>query len=119
MVSEFILVLALAGFGLVAAVPMLILPKLIAPNRPGLMKNSAFECGQTPTGEGKMSFMMQYYSFLIMFVIIDVMAIFLFAWGVAYLELGLTSALPVIGFLAIMMPAIGYALYMSDKKNVW
>ncbi len=119
MVSEFILVLALGGFGMAAAVPMLMAHKVLAPIRPGFMKNSAYECGQTPTGEGKMSFMMQYYSFLIMFVVIDVMALFLFAWGVAYVELGLTSVLPVIAFLAIMMPAVGYALYMSDKKNVW
>ena len=36
-----------------------------------------------------MHFMMQYYAYLLMFVVFDVMAMFLFAWAVAYQPLAL------------------------------
>ena len=36
-----------------------------------------------PSGEGRSHFMMQYYSYILMFVVFDVMTIFLYLWGVS------------------------------------
>ena len=72
------------GFGLVASVPALIISKLISPRRRyNPVKFLPMECGQVPSGEGRTHFMMQYYAYILMFVVFDVMAIFLYIWGVS------------------------------------
>ncbi len=40
-----------------------------------------------PTGEGRSHFMMQYYAYILMFVVFDVMSIFLYAWGSSLLAI--------------------------------
>ena len=77
------------------------------------------ECGQVPSGAGRTHFMMQYYAYILMFVIFDVMAIFLYAWGSTILNMPRTATLPIIAFLAIMFAAMAFALYQSKRRNIW
>jgi len=62
---------------------------------------------------------MQYYPYILMFVVFDVMAIFLYAWGSALLELPKSATLPMMGFLAIMFGAMAFALYQSERRRIW
>ena len=77
------------------------------------------ECGQVPSGEGRTHFMMQYYAYILMFVVFDVVAIFLYAWGSSLLGLPKAASLPIIGFLAIMFGAMAFAIYQSGRRNIW
>lgn len=63
--------------------------------------------------------MMQYYSYVLMFVVFDVMSIFLYAWGSSLLGLPKTATLPIIAFLGVMFAAFAYALYQAGRKNIW
>ena len=63
--------------------------------------------------------MMQYYAYILMFVVFDVMAIFLYAWGSTILHLPKAATLPIIAFLAIMFAAMAFALYQSRRRNIW
>jgi NADH-quinone oxidoreductase subunit A len=63
--------------------------------------------------------MMQYYAYILMFVIFDVMAIFLYAWGSALLDLPKVATLPILAFLGIMFAAMAFALYQTKRKNIW
>ncbi len=117
--TEFILVLFLAGFGLVAGLPMILLPLLFAPKKPNPIKSETFESGQVPAGESKVHLIMQYYAYLIMFVVFDVIVMFLFVFGVSFLNLGLLSALPMISFLAIIFVPMGYALHLARNREIW
>ena len=65
------------------------------------------------------SFMMQYYAYILMFVIFDVMAIFLYAWGSTLLDLTKEATLPILAFLGIMFAAMAFALYQTKRKNIW
>ena len=108
------------GFGLVASVPALILSRLVSPRRRyNPVKFLPMECGQMPTGEGRSHFMMQYYAYILMFVVFDVMAIFLYAWGSALFNIPREATLPIIAFLGIMFAAMGYALYLAGRKGIW
>jgi NADH-quinone oxidoreductase subunit A len=108
------------GFGLLASVPVLFLSKLVSPRRRyNPVKFLPMECGQMPSGEGRSHFMMQYYSYILMFVVFDVMSIFLYAWGASLFSISRSATLPIIGFLAIMFSAMGYALYLSGRKGIW
>ncbi len=108
------------GMGFLAGVPALILSKILAPRKSyNPVKFLPMECGQMPVGEGRSHFMMQYYAYILMFVVFDVMSIFLYAWGTSLLSIPKSATLPMIGFLGIMFAAMAYALYLSGKKGIW
>ncbi len=108
------------GFAVVATAPALLISRMIAPRkRSNPVKFLPMECGQVPSGAGRTHFMMQYYAYILMFVVFDVMAIFLYAWGSSIMSLPRTATLPIIAFLAIMFAAMAYALDQSRRRNIW
>ncbi|HEY7110210.1 MAG TPA: NADH-quinone oxidoreductase subunit A [Nitrososphaeraceae archaeon] len=118
--AQFAPVIYMLGFGLVASVPALILSKLLSPRRSyNPVKFLPMECGQMPSGAGRSHFMMQYYAYILMFVVFDVLSIFLYAWASALSIIPRSATLPIIGFLAIMFGAMAYALYLSGRKGIW
>lgn len=119
-IEQFIPVIYLFGFGVLASVPALILSRLISPRRRyNPVKFLPMECGQMPTGEGRSHFMMQYYAYILMFVVFDVMSIFLYTWASALFLIPRAATLPVMAFLGIMFAAMGYALYLAGRKGIW
>ena len=113
-------VVLMFGFAVVAMAPALLISRMISPRKKiNPVKFLPMECGQFPSGEGRTHFMMQYYPYILMFVIFDVVAIFLYAWGSALLELPKSATLPMIGFLAIMFGAMSFALYQSGRRRIW
>ena len=113
-------VLFMFGFAVLALAPALIISRMISPRtKSNPVKFLPMECGQVPSGAGRTHFMMQYYAYILMFVIFDVMAIFLYAWGSTLLDLPKTATLPILAFLAIMFAAMAYALYQTKRKNIW
>ncbi len=113
-------VVMMFGFAVAATAPALLISRLIYQRKQSTpVKFLPMECGQVPSGAGRTHFMMQYYAYILMFVIFDVMAIFLYAWGSVILELPRTATLPIIAFLGIMFGAMAYALYQSQRRNIW
>ena len=118
--AQFTPIMYMFGFGVLAAVPALILSRLLSPRRRyNPVKFLPMECGQMPSGEGRSHFMMQYYSYILMFVVFDVMSIFLYAWAVTFFSIPKEATLPMMGFLGIMFAAMGYALFLSGRKGIW
>jgi len=118
--GSYSLVLAMFGFAILVMAPALIISRMISPRRrSNPVKFLPMECGQVPSGAGRTHFMMQYYAFILMFVIFDVMAIFLYAWGSTILNLEKTATLPIIAFLGIMFAAMAFALYQSGRRDIW
>ena len=113
-------VLFMFGFAALALAPALLISRMISPRtKSNPVKFLPMECGQVPSGAGRTHFMMQYYAYILMFVIFDVMAIFLYAWGSTLLELPKESTLPILAFLGIMFAAMAFALYQTKRKNIW
>ncbi len=108
------------GFAVVATGPALLISRMISPRKQDTpVKLLPMECGQVPSGAGRTHFMMQYYAYILMFVVFDVMAIFLYAWGSVILELPRTATLPIMAFLGIMFGAMAFALYQSKRRDIW
>ena len=113
-------VLFMFGFAVLALAPALVVSRMISPRtKSNPVKFLPMECGQVPSGAGRTHFMMQYYPYVLMFVIFDVMAIFLYAWGSALIDLPKTATLPIIAFLGIMFAAMAFALYQTKRKSIW
>ncbi len=120
LLANYSTILLMFGFAVVATAPALLISRLVAPRRGSSpVKFLPMECGQVPSGAGRTHFMMQYYAYILMFVIFDVMAIFLYAWGSTILNLPRTATLPIMAFLAIMFGAMAYALYQSQRRDIW
>ncbi len=117
--SDFHLVLALIGFGLIAVAPLMIMPVLFAPKKPSPVKQATYESGQVPVGEGRVSMMMQYYVYLLIFVVFDVVSMFLYAWGAVYLNVGFQSTYVILLLLLVLLIPIGYALKLSTRRELW
>jgi len=113
-------VLFMFGFAVLALAPALVISRMISPRtKSNPVKFLPMECGQVPSGAGRTQFMMQYYAYILMFVIFDVMAIFLYAWGSTLLDLPKEATLPILAFLAIMFAAMAFELYQTKRKKIW
>jgi NADH-quinone oxidoreductase subunit A len=114
-------VFVMALVGVVFTTPVVILPLLFGPRRPNPLKNAPFECGQVPQGAGKMHFMMQYYAYLLMFIVFDVLSMFLYAWASAYkpLALGLSSDWMVTLFMGMLFIPMAFALVLAGRRELW
>ena len=120
MPGAFALILLTAGFGLVFATPVILIPWLFAPRDPTPMKRATFEAGQVPTGEARVHLMMQYYPYLLIFVVMDVVSIFLFAWATTAITISSIDTAIVMGiFVGVIFIPLGYALFSAGKKDQW
>jgi len=57
--------------------PLLTLPIFWSRRKPDPFRDMPFESGQVPQGEGRHRLVMQYYPYLLMFVVFDVVGMFL------------------------------------------
>ena len=114
-------VFLMALVGVAFTLPVVIIPVLFGPKRPNPIKNAPFECGQVPQGAGKMHFMMQYYAYLLMFIVFDVLSMFLYAWAAAYkpLALGLSSDWMLTLFMGMLFVPMAFALVLAGKRELW
>jgi len=78
-----------------------------------------FESGNVPQGEARKRVVMQYYPYLLMFVVFDVVGMFLFAWGISFAAIPAGDSLLVILFLILLGAPLGYALRLALHRENW
>lgn len=101
------------------AFPLLVFGWLMGAKGKNPIRDAPFESGQTHLGEARQRYMMQYYPYLIMFIVFDVVAMFLFTWGLAFSGVPLTQDYLFLVFIAVLVAPLGYALYLSGKAEFW
>lgn len=77
------------------------------------IKDSAYECGMLPIGDGQPRFSVKFYLVAMLFVLFDIEVVFLYPWAVSFKELQETGTAffwGMISFLAILFIAYLYAL---------
>ena len=99
--------------------PMLTLPIFWSRRKRDPFRDMPFESGQVPQGEARHRLVMQYYPYLLMFVVFDVVAMFLFAWGISFTRLTINSSRIVILFIVLLGAPLCYALQLALKKENW
>jgi NADH-quinone oxidoreductase subunit A len=99
--------------------PMLTLPIFWSRRKPDPFRDMPFESGQVPQGEARHRLVMQYYPYLLMFVVFDVVGMFLFAWGISFSKLPLNASVYVILFMVLLGAPLGYALKLALTKENW
>ncbi|MEP2776922.1 MAG: NADH-quinone oxidoreductase subunit A [Luteolibacter sp.] len=77
------------------------------------IKDSAYECGMLPIGEGSPRFSVKFYLVAMLFVIFDIEVVFMYPWAVQFRDLvaqGPTALASMAGFAGILAIAYVYAL---------
>ena len=77
------------------------------------MKDTAYECGMLPIGEGAPRFSVKFYLVAMLFVIFDIEVVFMYPWAVQFRDLvahGSTALMSMVGFAGILVFAYVYAL---------
>jgi NADH-quinone oxidoreductase subunit A len=98
---------------------LVVISFLVHPPKRNDVKNAPYECGEIALGPGRIQLVMQYYSYVIMFLVLDLLSMFLLTWAAAFKLIDVTSSIFMLIFLAILLPPIGYALALTRKWELW
>jgi NADH:ubiquinone oxidoreductase subunit 3 (subunit A) len=95
--------------GVVFVASTLFVANLLAPRIRGRTKETIYECGMVPIGQGWNQMNLRYYLFAILFLIFEIAAVFLFPWVVMNRRLGPIVFWEAMLFLAMLMFGLAYA----------
>jgi NADH-quinone oxidoreductase subunit A len=107
-----ILVFLAAIVGLMAFV--LVLWKVLRPERFDEEKTTTYECGEEPVGSAWIQFNIRFYVFALIFIVFDVEAVFLLPWAVVFRELGPLAYVEGLVFIGILAVALAYVWRKGD-----
>jgi NADH-quinone oxidoreductase subunit A len=83
------------------------------------IKDTAYECGMLPVGEGSPRMSVKFYLVAMLFILFDIEVVFLYPWAVVYRDMLQQHAGLILGsmvsFLGILLVGYIYAL----KKNAF
>lgn len=103
-------IIVAAGFAVSALIVSLILGKT---GRRTPTKDSAYECGMVPQGEGQPRFSVKFYLVAMLFILFDLEIVFMYPWAVVYKEMIVQSTVifwSMLSFITILMVGYAYAL---------
>src|SRR5919108_1665938 len=76
-------------------------------------KDTAYECGMIPQGEGATRFSVKFYLVAMLFILFDLEIVFMYPWAVVYREVVQHSSVifwSMFSFISILMVGYVYAL---------
>jgi len=89
----------------------------IVPKKPDPVKSSTFECGMETIGKSWVQFNFRYYFYALVFLVLDVLVVFLYPWAVNLRELGTSSFIMIL--ILIFIVIVGYVYAWRKKVLEW
>ena len=85
------------------------------------IKNTPYECGMLPVGEGQTRMSVKFYLVAMLFILFDIEVVFLYPWAVVYRDMLKTNAALIFGsmisFLGILF--VGYIYALKKQAFDW
>ena len=100
-------ILTIIGFVFVAV--SLFMSRMVRPSNMTGEKLSTYECAETPVGDARIHFNIQYYMIVIVFLIFDVEVLFLYPWAVQLKKLGGLGFVEMVFFIEVLIIGLAYA----------
>ena len=104
-----ILAVAAAAFAIAPIALARLWSKTFSPRKPGLHKNSTYECGLVAKDSTWIPFRPEYYLYAILFLIFDVETIFLLPFAVAFTGLSVGASIAMMVFLLLLAEGLVWA----------
>ena len=89
----------------------------IVPKKPSPVKSSTFECGMETIGKTWVQFNFRYYFYALVFLVLDVLVVFLYPWAVNLRQLGYPSLIGIL--ILVLILVIGYIYAWKKKVLEW
>jgi NADH-quinone oxidoreductase subunit A len=102
----FVAIFACIVLGIIVA--MRLANQVLGGYQPNPEKETPFEGGVPPTGDARAPFSVDFYLVAVSFLIFELEAAFLFAWAVAYWELGVRGTIGATVFIIILILGLVY-----------
>ena len=120
--AQYIPVLILAVVAIAFSFGVLILSALLGKlGRRNRAKDTAYECGMIPIGEGSPQMSVKFYLVAMLFILFDIEVVFLYPWAVVYKEMLARDANMIFGsmvtFIGILL--VGYVYAVKKQAFDW
>lgn len=102
-----ILILGLVAILLIFAT--LMLSKMLAPKNPHGQKLTTYESGEITQGTGRGPIEIQYYPYILVFLILDVEVLFLVPFAMEFGNLGVVAVVEMVVFVGLLLFGWSYA----------
>lgn len=87
---------------------LLFITAWLGEKKPTPEKRRPYECGIIPTGSARLRYPVPFYLVAIFFLIFDVEGAFIFAWGIAWEDLGWKGWGQITFFIAVLLLGLAY-----------
>jgi NADH-quinone oxidoreductase subunit A len=121
---NYVPVLMLGALAVIFAFGMLIVSRLLGVRgRQSRVKNTAYECGMVPVGEGTTRLSVKFYLVAMLFILFDIEVVFLYPWAVVYKDmLGDVATknlilVAMLSFIGILF--VGYLYALKKRAFDW
>jgi len=96
----------------VLAASLTILSSILGKRGKSPQKDTPYECGMAPTGDARDRFSIKFYLVAMIFILLDIEAVFLYPWAVVYRQLKWFAFFEMLLFIALVL--VGY-IYVWKK----
>lgn len=119
---QYLAVLMLFGLAVAATGGMILISTLIGKKGgTSRAKETAYECGMIPVGEGAPRMSVKFYLVAMLFILFDIEVVFMYPWAVVYKDMLQEHANMILGsmvsFLGILF--VGYIYAVKKKAFDW
>lgn len=112
-----LLIVAILFTVTIPMLPMLLKRIGLIPSKKNPTKGTQYECGMQTVGKTWVQYNFRYYFFAVLFVLLDMLTIFLYPWAVNVKDLG-AGGLVAVGILLIIL-TIGYIYAWRKGALQW
>lgn len=115
--AAYISILVFLAMAAVMAAAMLIIPRVVAPQKAYAEKNSAYECGFEAFDDARGRFDIRFYLVAILFVVFDLEVAFLFPWAMVFKSMGWFGFTSMMLFLGVL--TVGFVYEWKKGALEW
>ena len=120
--AQYLPVLMLGVLAVVFSFGMLVMSVVLGKKgRRPPVKDTPYECGMVPVGEGSTRLSVKFYLVAMLFILFDIEVVFLYPWAVIYREMlkesGRRDTGAMVSFLAILF--VGYLYAVKKRAFDW
>ena len=120
--AQYIPVLILAAVAVAFTAGTLVASSLLGKlGKRSRIKDTAYECGMLPIGEGNTRLSVKFYLVAMLFILFDIEVVFMYPWAVVYKEMLVNHANLIfgsmMGFLGILF--VGYIYALKKRAFEW
>jgi NADH-quinone oxidoreductase subunit A len=102
------LLLVYGGLVVTVAAGLLALSRLLGQQHAAKSRDVPYESGMNPTGSARLRYGVHFYAVGIFFILFDVEVVFLYAWAVAFRELGWPGYVEAVLFVVTLFLGLVY-----------